>query len=892
MAKDRPQLPFPLLDADDSTIVAYKDHHFNYESNYRNRHMERMALALHYRYGRQWIEPSVDLLLDGTRGYLFRDKRLEGYVDMPRPITNKIGVAVDIEQTSLGKRELIPNVVPDDKDPRIQAAAREAREILNDRLKKLFWPELREQVTHTFIVCGIAIFKSFWDNSYLELVMKANPLAKHCPMCGTKVSSPIISVSLSESVKFNQNGIKELPSDGEELEIELSACPSCPGPLVPYEMDEEEAANGTDMFGREMGVPAPKGNTCIEEVSPFDFFPENSGVGLTRANTRIWGQATVRSLDWVYERYPEWEGELTPEEPSELMKYHPLLGTHDIIGVYDQSLDVGVYENHIRLFEIYHDKSKNFPLGAKFCIAGDKVHRDDLYVELEDAEHYLCIPKTKYADAKFRPRMGEFWSHGLVDDMISPQNRLNGIDAQTTEARLRMGSPNILASENHNLNTPVWFSEYGVGKIITYTPDPLNPTATPTTFGGDLMNSEVYKEREAMIQDMRELAGPADIEIGEAPRNISTTSGLQLLGEAAERRRATRERALTDMFEQIWEHQLQLIWAMRIDKDSYTKQSPDKTWEEVQYDRMAIAGQTRVKIEKQAYVDKSLYQREGVREAQADLLYDLSTAAARKKVLEYRGLPTDVNEDMNYQVDRAKEQWTEFVDAGKIPYIDHTIDDPVIHFQVLATFLKSDEGKRLQEAVGWPEVAKRIVGWEEELRRLEMMDAMVKETYGGVVDPQTGAEKYAELTAVYQGQKAAWEQNETARQGDMTGAIPPLPPPQEPPQPIFLPPATEERIYMVWKKLLMVNGQPLQQQQPPPLDATVIPPPALPGQNLESFLRFRAVVDAYGYLAKQQAMETGAPMPPAPGTPEGSPDAGGGPPGIQAPPNPPTPPEA
>src|SRR5258705_11741161 len=118
----------PDLDAEESEILDFRDKWFNYQSVYRCRHMERMALALHYQLGRQWIELDNEILMDGVRGYAFRDARQNAEIEMPRPVTNYISPAVEVEMASLGKRELTSKVLACSKDPRLEAAAKAAQE--------------------------------------------------------------------------------------------------------------------------------------------------------------------------------------------------------------------------------------------------------------------------------------------------------------------------------------------------------------------------------------------------------------------------------------------------------------------------------------------------------------------------------------------------------------------------------------------------------------------------------------------------------------------------------------------------------------------------------------------------------------------------------------------
>lgn len=868
----------PALDAPDQDLLAYRDRHFNFFSAYRSRKMEVAARNLFYTLGRHWVELDTNILIDGARGYVFKDMKAPGDVELPKPVTNYIAPAVEVELASLGKRELVPNVIPTSRDPRIEAAAKEAKKILEYRMEKVGWPEVREMATYLTVVCGTAAIKSFWDETYRDLTTIASPLASYCPNCQLKLSSKVVNREQAGMVKSNQGSMV----DGEEPDTAvLRHCPECEtaAPLLPYKMDPMEAETGMDHFGRPMGMKVPKGNTSLEIVTPFELFPENSGLGVEPDSCKIWGVAKPRTMDWVEERYPDLIEQVEPQHPEEIMKYHPLLGEWQYLGRYNSSLDSNIYDNHVMVYEIYGLPTYKLPLGRRIVIAGDTiVENGELVRHVETTQGVLEVQTVEIAASRFKTRLGEFWGQGLVDNIISPQNRLNGLDSQAIEIRERMGSPNMLVPESADLTGPSFNDGYGSGKLMYWSIDPSNPNAKPEVFGGITAPGGFNEERQATIMDIKQISGPQDIELGEAPRNISTTSGLQLLGEQAERRRAPRERSLVAAFEKIWSHQLRLLWGLRSESDTYEMENEDGSWEERQYDRMTISGQTKVKVEKQAYVDKSLYMREGVREAQADGLYRLDSQAAIKKMLELRNLPTDVNEDLNQQVDRAKEQWTDFVDGGIVPVIDPSLHDARIRYQVLGTFLLTDEGHRIENDAGWPGVLKAIAGWEEQLAQAEAMDAQVKAFYGGVLPPDQAAEAYARAMADFTIQKSESEKINMQQQELAAKGLPsaPVPPPMEPPPPVFLPQAIEDKILMVWMKLL--------EQKPETL-------------HDENFLKFRAVVDGYKILAERKEMAMAGGMAsgaPAPGTPPGSPGVGGATPGLQfsSPPNPPTPPTA
>lgn len=859
--------------------------------------MDRPAMNIFYTLGRQWIERDGRILLDGVRGMAFKDIDQPDGVVLPRPVTNIITGSVAAELSALGRRELTPIVLTTSKNPRIESAAKAASEILEARLKANDWPSVREMVSLLTIVTGTGCLKSYWDETYEDMVKKPKTTSAICQECGYVFADPQVGLLEGKEMGMfdpmaspEEIGATHPPSpepNPTEAKFVLSQCPHCGGQLGNFNNDDPEAL---DSYGKPLGEMKPKGNTAIEYVTVFDLYPENSGVGSDPEKAKVWGQCTARPLDWVYARYPEFEDQVEPDDPTEIMRWHPLLGEWSLIGRFDRGLDSGIYEDYVLVHEITVDRNYRFPEGRRIVVAGDKIlYNGPLYRTVQTPLGPVSVPLVKYAAARWKIRIGEFWGQSLVDDLISPQNRLNGIDAQITEARERMGSPNIMASDAMELDGPEYQDQYGLGKIMRYKADPLVPGGTPEVFEGATMPNDVYQERDRIIQDMKMIAGPQDIELGEAPKNVTTTSGLQLLGERAEAMRGPRERSLIEMYQKIWKHQLELVWALRDTQDTYEIENKDGSFEEKMYDRTVLEGQTKVIIEKQAYVDKSLFQKEATREAMADGLIVADTQVARKKILELRGLPTNVNADLNSQVDIAKQQWVEFVDEGIVPTVDTLLDDYRIHYQVLLEALLSDEGRQLQKAMGWAETTDLIAGWEEQLGMMEIADAQAVQFYGGRLPPEQAPEAYAKAMVMHDQQMTQYEEAE--RQGqkaaETSGQAPMLgPAPTPPPPPIFLPPSKSARIFMLWSSLIKQNMQGQLPPAPTPGDGMVMEDPMQLAAQKDSFLQFMAVVAAYKLLAEEKEMAAMMPM----GMPAGPADpTGGAAPGIGQPPTPPTP---
>jgi len=868
---------FPKLDATPEEIQDFQDRYFSKLNTYRVRHMERINKSLYYILGRQWVERDDEIMPEGARGFAIRDMAPDDQVELPRPVTNLIAPSVDTEFATLSKRQWVPKIPTYSRDPRMEAAAKVADDVLNDRLKKLGWEDVRDRFILNLIHMGTATLHSFWEESYFETSWVSVPNPVRCPACSTTYASPDVPQTMATMIGAT---IQDVPKDDPLLP--LPACLNCGSPLQPTDLSEPES-HLLDALGRPLGQSLPKGGTALELITPFEYYPENSGVGHTPESVRQHGIAKVRSLDWIEEHHPELIDQVEPESQEELIRDHPLLGEWDIAGRLDAALDTGVYDQHAMVYDLFAHPSYRFPLGRAIRIIGSTqrlvARNEPLVRKVQDPEsgEEAAVPISCVASAVWKPREGEFWGKTLADDLISPQNRINGIDAQTIEARERMGSPNLLTPEDASLEGPEFRSGFGLGKIFKYAVSAVNPQAKPEVFGAITMPSGTAIERQNCVDMMTRIIGPADIEIGEAPRNITTTSGLQILGEQAERRRATRERGITSAFKKIWEHQLQLLWTLRVDTDTYEAKLPDGSWEIKQYSRQHIGGQTKVEIERQAYIDRSIIVRESARQALVDGLYDASTPIARKKLLELMGLPTDVNEDTNLQIEHARRVWVDFADHRKIPVVDSSLDNPALRFQVLGIMLLQDEGQRLATEALWPEILPLIAGWEEEHAQLSAIDDQTRALYGGEPPPAQAAEAYAQLMISYQEAKAAFDaQAEQIQANPMAAAAPPGQPPQQPLPPIFLPKQPEQRIYMVWQGMFKKKLGP-QGLAPLLLDRAtkVMQDPMELVQTVDSFLRFRAVVEAYKLMS--------APMP-APGSVPGGPGAlAGGPPEAGAP---------
>jgi hypothetical protein len=338
-----------------------------------------------------------------------------------------------------------------------------------------------------------------------------------------------------------------------------------------------------------------------------------------------------------------------------------------------------------------------------------------------------------------------------------------------------------------------------------------------------------------------------------------------------------------------------MLWVLREESDEMEAEAPDGLWEKKQFNRDQIAGHTKVEVERQAYIDRSIAIREATREAITDQLVDLTDPLVRKKATELMGLPNDLNEKSNVQIDHAKRVWVDFVDEGTLRPIDGTLDDPFLNSQVLGTFLKSDQGQAISEAAGWRILGPLLAGWQEEFAMASMTDKQTRAQYGGEPAPEAAEEKYAELQVQYAETRNKYDESASGALGPLAQQAAQMEePPTAPLPPVFLPRQIEERIFIVWQSMLQkkidmtgLYGMLASEQLTPPEQVAL---------SVERFLRFRAIVEGYNMMAGPEAPAPGGMEPPGgpkagplPGMEEGGPPVGAEPQPPAAPPTPPVP---
>jgi hypothetical protein len=905
----------PTLIDDEAVIRGWMDRHLDYTSPRRRWQTQSAALKLWFYLGRQWIVARAQLA-EHNGGYHFEDIHRDTNASFPQPVTNMIAPAVDNEISRLSRKEYVPDTSAGKNKPEYIAAARLAKQILMHEMGKEVWDDKREHLCFNLCIDAMAICRTWWDENEVEQTLVAAPDAVHCPMCKRFFASPRIPSSFLETGIPDENGQMGPVKNGQTLrpvelkgemtqsqseemdQVEMAHCPYCDNLslLKPFEMSPEEGM-GPDQFGRPMGLMVPRGEGSIDVISIHEFYPENGGLGVEPHAQRVMSQVKVQPLEWIALRFPEFASTLDPEEPQQLLRYNPLYADRIFQGGgggYGLGSGYEAYYNHARVFEtiVPPQPVEGLEKGAHFIKVGDKVLKRDLCVEVEGEDGYRLVPRVKYHFARFKRMPGNFWGRSFVDDMIPLQRRLNELDAQVIDLRER-GIPTVWLPEGAEVYTKD--DQTGSLRMVGY--DGVNPTWSPrdAVMNGIPLTGSVYsEERQQILRDMQALGAPQDIEMGQSPGSVKTTSGLMLLSEEASRKRAPRERSMLALYESVFEHFLQMTWAFRKEDATYEVQREGKIYEQESYKGTDLLSNIRVEMAARVGYDQTLYNKEATAEALTLGLYKLTDPAAVDKCLDLMKLPKDVNENQTLQIERAEQVWTKFIKEREVPSIDPTLYDPLTWYAVLGKRWHEDDCYLLLRRCGWNDMLPTLVTWPEKLQETIMQEAITKPIYGKI-PPEQWQQVYQQgsqlVMSANQAYQAAMESFQQTSAAVPPGAQPPQPPmaptmqqfPEPPPQG-FLPDALEAKIYTIFRRMTPDFDQALVASDRALSLSEIVKPSdaAMQAKELDNVLKMRSVIEAFRLMATGQG---GAP-PPTPGAQPGPPQPPQPTPGAQSSPPP------
>lgn len=847
----RPKLP-PIGDpavqdqSHASQCRAYLSWWFRYRTTKRAELERTWNRARLYDAAKQWLQPYRKAGTDRL-WYNWEPLRLTGKADMfPRPVRNHFSPALQDEVSRLvgvGRR---PYIRLD--DPEKEMGAMLSKQVLLDRVEKTDWDRQQRIGCYHAAAFGQWIQESNLEYTKTNCVKAAPPNAMRCPTdgCGFMLTSSEVTEEQARDLPPGVSHREENPNAsfdkglGPYLHM-VDNCPLCSEPLRQWEDIPRDlwSNGGQDSLGRPMSVKQSLADDVSGPVSPYDFWPDNQGVGYESADKmEAFGMRRPRSVDWVKNHYENSVG-IMPNADVEAFAHHPVLVSYGM-GHFVASTD-GIWDSWGMLDEFYQKPNADFPRGRAIVMWGTRLLVDD--------EYYLPntdIERVNIQVAQWELRENEIWGKSLSEDLFSVQDNINSTLSQAMNIRQKYTDPKILLHQGMDL-------EFRGGARSNYSSDvwTINNTGVPPEiaaqypkfFGNQGVPSEIFQEMDREIQFVQTASGARSAEIGNVSGVELNYSALLFAAQKSAERRKPRVQGIRNLNRMSWTHKLRMIAAFWREERLIHYRNDSNQWAVRQVRGFELKGQTDVTLEDEALVDSAIALRASIEQGMK--YQTIRTSAnggsygADQKINRAIGIPEDLNSDRNQQEDGAGIEWLAWLDDDIEPAIDREHEDHLIHYRRHNIDFEGRKGKELQKAlllehgVQWGrDVLIPTWEWERLLIDLYQMREGIRESQKMPPDKMMEAGVPPEKIMSLQQQVENLKLNLIGFPGQL-----------------------ELQIYNVWKRLLLATGN----------TKLLIPQSVSLIWPLHRLVRFKAHLLGHTMIALQRPYIQQAQGPPPPG---------------------------
>jgi len=429
--------------------------------------------------GKQWIVYDGDQDSGGIWKKLRVSKQNE-YI--PRPVTNYIFDSYQTLKSYLLKSKPRSTVRPNTQMYQDKMSAKIADLILETHYEKLKESYNYEYAAANLLTYGTVFKKSYWDTSVLSMAKVPRMLQTMNPMTG-----------------------------------------------MPEEVQDKDPETGEELFDE---LPLGDVSTCV--VEPYRMAIDPLATDLH--NARWLMEYGIQSLDWIQDTYGKFEEGYTgrAQEVKEernlsgsMRRFHNLKTSSGVKSSGSRSGGgVGadeMVENAAVVKEYYERPTKNYPKGRLIVVASG--------IPLYIGEPLNSGPDQgdwhPYSECRWELVPGRFWGKSPLDPAVEIQKQINSIDSVIILTRKTMAIPQKLLPQNSGVPVGSWTGR--PGQEVRYRND--GSGMKPETIAAAGVDSQVFREREQRLEDLKQITGGIDILKGDKPPGVTAASALNLLYE-------------------------------------------------------------------------------------------------------------------------------------------------------------------------------------------------------------------------------------------------------------------------------------------------------------------------------------------------------------------------
>jgi hypothetical protein len=242
----------------------------------------------------------------------------------------------------------------------------------------------------------------------------------------------------------------------------------------------------------------------------------------------------IQPLDWIKEMYGKVEDGYTgrvDEVKSEaqlsgsLSRFYQLKnssGAKDALGGLASADKGSANPTNCAVVKEYYERPTALNPKGRMVVVANGIC---LYAGASPCEGPDAGDWHPYSECRWEIVPGRFWGKSPLDAACELQKRINSIDATIMLVRKTMAIPQKLVPAGSGIEPGQWTGR--PGQQLTYRAD----AGEPKTVVAAGVDTQVFREREQCVEDIKTITGAIDILKGDRPPGVNAASALSLLYE-------------------------------------------------------------------------------------------------------------------------------------------------------------------------------------------------------------------------------------------------------------------------------------------------------------------------------------------------------------------------
>ena len=279
------------------------------------------------------------------------------------------------------------------------------------------------------------------------------------------------------------------------------------------------------------GTVIPRGDVAIESIIPFNVTVPMIGTSL-RDKSYV-GIKGLKEKEWVEDTF----NVTVQSSDAQLVEYEKQLMNlvANVSPWKGRGLEAGSgfdmdVSKYVLFKEVEFRPTRKFPKGRYVASAGGVIvkNEDTMPIPVNDEGEW----EYTITDFKYNHTPGSFWATSSIDDLISPQTRINEIDKALSSNRRDVGRPYVLTPKDLVLKRKSLAGQ----SFLQLEYDPMSAGgATPKVMRGTPYPQQVLEERKINNEVVQNAGGdPKHILRGQSPGSGSSGVMVDMLRESAE----------------------------------------------------------------------------------------------------------------------------------------------------------------------------------------------------------------------------------------------------------------------------------------------------------------------------------------------------------------------